>query len=54
MKCAILYAVAPIAQLDRVPDYGSGGWGFDSSWARHYFQGVAGFPAPLPPNTYYE
>ncbi len=21
----------PVAQLDRVPDYGSGGWGFDSS-----------------------
>ena len=21
---------APVAQLDRAPDYGSGGWGFDS------------------------
>ncbi len=26
---------APVAQLDRVPDYGSGGWGFESSRARH-------------------
>ena len=24
----------PIAQLDRASDYGSEGWGFDSSWAR--------------------
>ena len=24
---------APVAQLDRVPDYGSGGWGFESSRA---------------------
>src|SRR5262249_1271121 len=24
---------APIAQLDRASDYGSGGWGFDSLWA---------------------
>jgi copper chaperone CopZ len=22
--------------LDRVSDYGSEGWGFDSSWARHF------------------
>ena len=26
---------APIAQLDRASDYGSGGWGFKSSWAHH-------------------
>ena len=26
---------APVAQLDRAPDYGSGGWGFDFSRARH-------------------
>ncbi len=25
---------APVAQLDRAPDYGSGGWGFDSLRAR--------------------
>ena len=25
----------PIAQLDRAIDYGSIGWGFKSSWARH-------------------
>ena len=24
---------APIAQLDRASDYGSEGWGFNSSWA---------------------
>ena len=27
-----LRARAPIAQLDRATDYGSVGWGFDSSW----------------------
>ena len=32
-----LAARAPVAQLDRVPDYGSGGWGFESSRARHFF-----------------
>jgi hypothetical protein len=26
-----------MAQLDRAPDYGSGGWGFDSLWVRHLF-----------------
>lgn len=25
---------APVAQLDRAPDFGSGGWGFDSLRAR--------------------
>ena len=25
--------IAPIAQLDRALDYGSRGWGFESSWA---------------------
>lgn len=25
----------PIAQLDRASDYGSEGWEFESSWARH-------------------
>ncbi len=33
---AIPVTHAPVAQLDRVPDYGSGGWGFESSRARHY------------------
>ena len=28
---------APIAQLDRAPDYGSGGLGFESLWVRHLF-----------------
>ena len=27
--------LAPVAQLDRASDYGSGGWGFESSRARH-------------------
>ena len=27
---------APVAQLDRAPDYGSGGWGFKSLRARHF------------------
>ncbi len=27
---------APVAQLDRAPDYGSRGWGFESSRARHF------------------
>ena len=47
---------APVAQLDRALDYGSGGWGFESSRARHFFptmssakindffNGVEGFP----------
>ncbi len=26
---------APVAQLDRAPDYGSGGWGFDSLRVYH-------------------
>ena len=29
---------APVAQLDRAPDYGSGGQGFESSRARHLNQ----------------
>ena len=28
---------APVAQSDRVTDYESGGWRFESSRARHYF-----------------
>ena len=28
---------APVAQSDRASDYGSGGWGFESSRARHVF-----------------
>ena len=30
-------ARAPVAQLDRASDYGSEGWEFESSRARHYF-----------------
>ncbi len=29
---------APVAQLDRASDYGSGGWGFDSLRAHHIFK----------------
>ncbi len=32
------YDDAPIAQLDRVPDYESGGRGFESSSVRHFFR----------------
>ena len=32
---------APVAQLDRVPDYGSGGWGFESSRAHHFLNDLA-------------
>ncbi len=37
---------APIAQLDRASDYGSEGWGFKSSWARHIHQWRKGRAAP--------
>ena len=26
-----------MAQLDRAPVYGTGGWRFESSWIRHFF-----------------
>jgi hypothetical protein len=29
-----------VAQLDRAPDYGSGGWGFDSSLVHSEYQAV--------------
>ncbi len=31
-------AYAPVAQLDRASDYGSGGWEFESLRARHIFK----------------
>ncbi len=31
---------APIAQLDRAPDYGSGGWGFNSLWAHSFYDKI--------------
>ena len=34
LSAAVMFFDAPIAQLDRAPDYGSGGWGFNSSSAR--------------------
>ena len=41
---------APVAQLDRAPDYESGGQEFESLRARHFFDDLAGFwlwPLPL-------
>jgi hypothetical protein len=36
---------APVAQLDRASDYGSGGWGFESSRARHLFSENPSIPS---------
>ncbi len=33
-------AYGRVAQLDRAPDYGSGGWGFDSSLVHTEYQAV--------------
>ncbi len=45
---------APIAQLDRASDYGSGGWGFKSSWAHQPPAGsreaIGGANFRLPPS----
>ena len=35
---------APVAQLDRAPDYESGGQEFESLRARHYFEDLALYP----------
>ena len=35
--------IAPVAQLDRAPDYGSGGWEFESLRARHFFNADGAF-----------
>ncbi len=40
-----LTAPAPIAQLDRASDYGSGGWGFKSSWAHQEILAPRALPA---------
>ena len=37
---------APVAQLDRAPDYESGGQRFESFRARHYFQALTADSAP--------
>jgi hypothetical protein len=37
------HAFAPVAQLDRVPDYESVGRRFESCRARHLYQGVTAF-----------
>ncbi len=34
----VALADAPVAQLDRAPDYGSGGWGFESLRARQFHE----------------
>ncbi len=43
-KLAVTDITAPVAQLDRAPDYGSGGWGFKSLRARqaHGLQNLPG------------
>ena len=38
---------APVAQLDRAPDYGSGGWEFESSRARHFGSKLGTPPAAV-------
>ena len=38
---SIFQRSAPIAQLDRVSDYESGGCEFDSCWARHLIREIA-------------
>jgi hypothetical protein len=42
-----LSARAPVAQLDRAPDYGSGGWGFKSLRARHESRQLTHFQSGL-------
>ena len=44
---------APVAQLDRAPDYGSGGWGFKSLRARHENQQVTRFQSGLLSNCFH-
>src|SRR5690348_5252925 len=39
---------APVAQLDRVLDYGSRGWEFESLRARHHSDELAHDKSPLP------
>ena len=39
---------APVAQLDRAPDYESGGHGFESCRARQYFQQLNNIPRGCP------
>ena len=34
-RCRSFFISAPLAQLDRAPDFGSGGWGFDSLRVRN-------------------
>ena len=40
-----LFRSAPVAQLDRAPDYGSGGWGFDSLRVCHSVPDAVGVDA---------
>src|SRR5258708_3447078 len=44
---AMVATNAPVAQLDRAPDYESGGQEFESLRARHYPFGIIAF-SPLP------
>ena len=38
IKIISFFCKAPVAQLDRASDYESGGWEFESSRVRQYFQ----------------
>ena len=40
-----VYLCAPVAQLDRVTDYESAGWGFNSLQAHQLNQGLMMLPA---------
>ncbi len=42
---------APVAQLDRAPDYESGGQGFESLRVYHFFQFRSSFPQITEPFT---
>ena len=43
----VVFKSAPVAQLDRAPDYESGGQEFESLRVRHLKSGIS----PLLPNT---
>jgi hypothetical protein len=39
--------LAPVAQLDRAPDYESGGWEFESLRARHFSMAYQDQSSPI-------
>ena len=38
VKIKLFLRFGPVVQLDRMSDFGSDGWGFESSWVTIYFQ----------------